>query len=389
MKKNKLISLITNLIKKTIGSKRHFLHEPKFSNKEILYTSRTIRENFVSSAGKYVNEFENKIKNFTKAKYAIAVASGTQALFISLKTCGVQKNDEVLVPALTFVATANVVCYLHAKPHFIDSNISDFGVDCKKLDKYLSKICFIKNNRCFNKITGNIIKAIIPVHVFGHPCRIDEVIKLSKKFKLQVIEDATEALGSFYKKKHLGTYGKTGCLSFNGNKIITTGAGGMVLTNDKYLAYKIKHLTTTAKLKDEWEYVHDEIGYNFRMPNLNAALGLAQLEKIKEFVKAKRKLYRKYFNSFKNLKNVHLFEEPKYAVSNYWLQTLILDKKSARLKNKILKDLHANSIYCRPAWKLLVFLKPYKQYQKMDLSGSIEIYKRAVNIPSSQSLILK
>ena len=382
-------SFVVNLIRKVTGKGSHQLHEPLFFGKEKNYLKNTINQNSVSSTGKYVNLFEKRIKDYTKAKFAIAVVNGTQAIYISLKACGVKRNEEVLVPALTFVGTVNAISYLGAKPHFVDSKINNFGINCLKLKKYLNKITKFKNSKCINKRTGRVIKAILPVHVFGHPCNIQNIIKIAKEFNLSVIEDAAEALGSFYKKKHLGTFGDVGCISFNGNKIITTGGGGMVITNKKKLATKIKHLSTTAKLKHKWEYIHDEIGYNFRMPNLNAALGLAQFEKIHIFLKAKRVLFKKYLNAFNNVKGISLYKEPKDARSNYWLQTLILNKNNSSLKNKILKESHKKLIFIRPAWKLISELKPYKKNQKMNLSGAREIYNKTINLPSSQSLVLK
>ena len=387
--KNISANLIVESIQKVTGKGPHQLHEPLFFGKEMSYLKNTINQNFVSSGGEYVNKFEKKIREYTKAKFAIAVVNGTQAIYISLKACGIKKNEEVLVPALTFVGTVNAVSYLGAEPHFIDSQIENFGINCLKLENYLNKITKFRGNQCINKFTGNVIKAIMPVHVFGHPCNIQDIVKIAKKFNLIVIEDAAEALGSFYKKKHLGTFGDLGCLSFNGNKIITTGGGGMVITNKKILAKRIKHLTTTAKLKHKWEYIHDEIGYNFRMPNLNAALGLAQFEKIHTFLKAKRTLFKKYYNVFNEIKGISLYKEPKNANSNYWLQTLVLNKNHSSLKNKILKESYKKLIYTRPAWKLISELKPYKKKQKMNLSGAKEIYNRIINIPSSQSLILK
>jgi len=381
--------VIVKQIQKVIGKGSHQLHEPYFSGKEIKYLNDTIKKNFVSSAGAYVNKFEKKIVKYTNTKFAVAVVNGTQAIYISLKACNVQRNEEVLVPALTFVGTVNAISYLGAKPHFVDSHIKNFGIDCLKLEKYLNKISKIKGKKCINTKTGKVIKAIIPVHIFGHACNIDEIVKIAKKFNLIVIEDAAEALGSFYKKKHLGTFGDIGCISFNGNKIITTGGGGMVITNKKHLAKKIKHLTTTAKIKHKWDYIHDEIGYNFRMPNLNAALGLAQLEKIQLFLKAKKHLFKKYFKVFNKMKGISLFKEPKKAKSNYWLQTLVLSKNNIKLRNKILKESHDKSIYVRPVWKLISDLKPYKKNQKMNLSGARDIYNRTINLPSSQSLILK
>jgi aminotransferase in exopolysaccharide biosynthesis len=382
-------NLVVESIQKVIGKGPHQLHEPLFSGKEMNYLKNTIKQNLVSSTGEYVNKFEKKIKEYTKAKFAIAVVNGTQAIYISLKACGVKKDEEVLVPALTFVGTVNAISYLGAKPHFVDSQIKNFGINCLKLENYLNKISKLRGNKCINKLTGKVIKAIIPVHVFGHPCNIQDIIKIAKKFNLVVVEDAAEALGSFYKKKHLGTFGDTGCISFNGNKIITTGGGGMIVTNKKILAKKIKHLTTTAKLKHKWEYIHDEIGYNFRMPNLNAALGLAQIEKIHTFLKAKRILFKRYLRVFNKIKGISLYKEPKNANSNYWLQTLILNGNNVNLKNKILKESHKKLIYARPVWRLISELKPYKKKQKMNLSGAKEIYNKIINLPSSQSLVLK
>ena len=382
-------NLVVESIQKVIGKGPHQLHEPLFFGKEMNYLKNTIKQNLVSSTGEYVNKFEKKIKEYTKAKFAIAVVNGTQAIYISLKACGVKKDEEVLVPALTFVGTVNAISYLGAKPHFVDSQIKNFGINCLKLENYLNKISKLRGNKCINKLTGKVIKAIIPVHVFGHPCDIQNIIKIAKKFNLIVVEDAAEALGSFYKKKHLGTFGDTGCISFNGNKIITTGGGGMVVTNKKILAKKIKHLTTTAKIKHKWEYIHDEIGYNFRMPNLNAALGLAQLEKIHIFLKAKRTLFKKYFNVFNKMKGISLYKESNNANSNYWLQTLILHKNNVNLKDKILKESHKKLIYALPVWRLISELEPYKKNQKMNLSGAKEIYNKIINLPSSQSLVLK
>ena len=387
--KNNLDNLIVKSIQKVIGDGPHQLHEPLFFGKEMQYLKNTINQNFVSTAGMYVNKFVNKIRGYTKAKFAIAVVNGTQAIYISLVATGVKKKEEVLVPALTFAGTVNAISYLGAEPHFVDSQIENFGINCSKLENYLNKIVKFKGNKSINRLTGRTIKAIIPVHVFGHPCNIQDIVRIAKKFNLIVVEDAAEALGSFFKKKHLGTFGDVGCLSFNGNKIITTGGGGMIITNRKRLAKKIKHLTTTAKIKHKWEYIHDEIGYNFRMPNLNAALGLAQIEKIHIFLKAKRTLFKKYFGVFKKIKGVSLYKEPKNANSNYWLQTLILNNNNVYLKNKILKKSHEKLIYTRPVWRLISDLKPYRKKQKMNLSGSKEIYKKIINLPSSQSLVLK
>ena len=383
------ITLIIRSIENLLGKGPHSLHEPSMGKKEIQYVSDTIKKNFVSTKGIYVQKFEKKIKNYTKAKYAISTINGTKAIFIALKALGVKQNEEVLVPALTFVGTVNAISYLGAEPHFVDSNIKDFGIDCNKLENYLKKIVIFKKNKSINKKTGKIIRAIIPVHVFGHPCDIENIIKLAKKFRLKVVEDAAECLGSFYKNKHLGTFGDAGCLSFNGNKIITTGGGGAVLSKNKKLNDKIKHLISTAKIDHEWEYIHDDIGYNLRLPSLNAALGLAQISKINNFLSLKRKLFFKYNRILNKIEGIKLFKENKYSKSNYWLQTLILDNKNIPSKNKLIKASHNKDFYMRPAWKLISDLSPYKKKQRMNLEGAREIYKRAINLPSSQSLISK
>ena len=384
--KNFSVKLISKLITNVIGKGPHHLHEPKLGKKEIQLVCKSIKSNFVSTKGKFVNIFENKLKKFTKAKYVLSTINCTNAIYLSLKVLGVKRNDEVLVPALTFIGTVNPISYLGAEPHFIDSNISNFGIDCDKLETYLKSKVKIINNRCINQDTGRIIKALIAVHVFGHACDIEKIIKLAKKYKLEVVEDAAEGLGSFFKKKHLGTFGKIGCLSFNGNKIITTGGGGAILTNEKKIFMKLKHLSTTAKLDHRWEFNHDDVGYNLRLPNINAALGCAQLERIKKLIKLKRNLFLRYNQKFKNIKGIKIFKDNKFEKSNYWLQTLILDKKLKRYKLNILKENYKKKIFLRPAWKLISQSKPYIKKQKMNLSGSTEIYERILNLPSSSFL---
>jgi len=377
---------ICKAIRKVVGKGIQKTHEPVVFGNEKKYLISTIKQNFFSAGGNFVIKFEDKIKKITKAKYAIAVVNCTEAIHITLKACGIKRGDEILVPSLTFVGTVNPISYLGATPHFIESSLDNFGIDCEKLEKYLFKIAVKKNNKLINKITKKIIKAIIPVHVFGHPCKIDHLKKIAKKYNLIIIEDAAAAMGSFYKNKHLGTFGIAGCISFNGNKIATAGGGGVVITNNKTLAKKIHHLTTTSKKKHKWEYIHDEIGYNHRMSNLNAALGLAQLENLNKFLKFKRKLYSKYHQVFKSFKKGRIFKEPKNSKSNYWLQTLILDKKYSHLRNKILKETNKNYIFTRPAWKLISESIPYKKNQKMPLPVAKEIYNRVINLPSSEKI---
>ena len=380
-------NLVVRSIQKVIGKGPHQLHQPLFLGKEASYLKNTIDQNFVSTAGEYVNKFEKKIKEYTKAKFAVAVVNGTQAIYISLKACGVKKNEEVLVPALTFVGTVNAVKYCDAIPHFVDIDENTLGINVEKLEKYLNKIAKVKNNICINKFTGRKIKAVIPVHVFGHFMKINELKKLARKFKLRVIEDAAEAVGSYLKRKHAGTFGDIGILSFNGNKTITCGSGGAILTNSKKIEKKARHLISTAKIGHPFNYIHDEIGYNYRMPNLNAALGYSQILKIKKILKNKRKLfsfYKKIFN--KNL-FFKLLNEPKESKSNFWLQTIILKKKYSNFNQKIIKDLIKEKIHVRPGWKLMTDLNYLKKSPKMDISIAKKICSRIINIPSSSFLI--
>jgi len=307
-------------------------------------------------------------------------------LHISLILAGVKKDSEVLVPGLTFVATANAVSYAGAIPHFVDSEEETFGICPLELDSYLSDTCDIQNNGCLNKITGRQITAIIPVHIFGHPCKIEEILEVAKKYKIEVVEDAAESLGSFYKSKHTGTFGKLGTISFNGNKIITTGGGGMIITDDKQLAHQAKHLTTTAKVPHKWEYVHDQVGYNYRMANLNAAFGCAQLKQLPKFLQSKRDLHKRYCEKLSGLDGIRLLEEPCECSSNYWLQTIVLDDPDVELRNMILAGLNDAGLMSRPAWKGLHKLEHFKECPKMDMLVVNSLEKKIINIPSSSFL---
>ena len=307
-------------------------------------------------------------------------------MHISLILAGVKKDSEVLVPGLTFVATANAVSYAGAIPHFVDSEEETFGICPLELDSYLSDTCDIQNNGCLNKITGRQITAIIPVHIFGHPCKIEEILEVAKKYKIEVVEDAAESLGSFYKSKHTGTFGKLGTISFNGNKIITTGGGGMIITDDKQLAHQAKHLTTTAKVPHKWEYVHDQVGYNYRMANLNAAFGCAQLKQLPKFLQSKRDLYKRYCEKLSGLDGIRLLEEPCECSSNYWLQTIVLDDPDVELRNMILAGLNDAGLMSRPAWKGLHKLEHFKECPKMDMLVVNSLEKKIINIPSSSFL---
>ncbi len=386
---NYIAKTVFEKIKKVTKIKKLFLHEPTLSRLELKAVNDCIKTGVVSSSGKQVELFEKKLSKFTKSKYAIAIINGTSALHISLLLCGVKEKDEVLVPSLTFVATANAIRYCNAIPHFIDSREYDLGVDAEKLFKYLKKNTIKKNGKCFNKKTNRFITAIIPVYVFGHPYDIPGIKKIARHFNLKIIEDATEALGTKFKGKHAGTFGDLGVLSFNGNKIITTGGGGAILTNNKRFAEKAKHLSSTAKLKtkNHWDYVHDDIGYNYKLPSLNAALGLAQMKKLNKLIFKKRKLFKKYQKEFEKDLNFKIMKEPSNSKSNYWLQTLFLKKPDKNLLNKILKFNNDKRYRIRPVWKLLNTLKPYKSFPKMDLSCSKKISYKTINLPSSSFLI--
>ena len=380
-----MYSLIINIIKKILGGGRHFLHEPYFCGNEWKYVKKTLDDNYVSSIGSFVDKFEDQIKKFTKSKYAISVVNGTEALHLGLVACGVKKNDEVFVPTITFAGTANAITYSGAVPHFVDSELETLGIDPIKLEKYLKEISIKKGKFYFNKKTNRRISAIIPVHVFGNICQIDEILKIAKKYNLIVIEDAAEALGSFFHNKHAGTFGMVGCFSFNGNKILTTGGGGAIITNNKLLAKKIKHLSTTAKINDPWEYIHDAIGYNFRMPNLNAALGCAQLENLNKFLQAKRKLFNIYEKEFKLVEDIRIIKEKKFSKSNYWLNTIFIKNLSIKKRNQILKFAHKNNFFLRPVWRPLHTLKHFKKMPKMHIDVATKIYKSCINLPSSAS----
>ena len=317
---------ITIAIQNAIGKQSAVLHEPCFSGNESKYVQQCIDSNFVSSVGEFVDRFEKELAEYTGAKYAVAVVNGTAALHISLLISGVKPGDEVLVPALSFVATANAVRYCGAKPHFVDSEEHSFGIDPEALRNYLQYNTKQRSGMCVNNNTGSQVRAMIPVHIFGHPCVIEGLLSVANEYNITLIEDASESIGSTFHGKHTGTFGKMGILSFNGNKIITTGGGGAILTDDQDLAKLAKHLTTTAKLSHRWEYIHDEIGYNYRMPNLNAALGCAQLKQLPDFLASKRQLYDRYREAFQGISQVHIIAEPKGSQSNYWIQTILLDE---------------------------------------------------------------
>ena len=376
---------IINAIRCTIGFGEKNLHEPTFCGNEWTYVKDCIDSSFVA-LGKYTGEFERKVSSFTKSKHAIAVVNGTSALHLSLVLAGVRAGDEVIMPTLTFVSTANAISYIGAKPHFVDSEICSLGIDADKLRSYLKKISVIQNGNCINKITGNKIKAIVPMHVFGHPSNLTELLNISEMFNLVMVEDSAEALGSFFDERHVGTFGKLGVLSFNGNKTITTGGGGIILTDDDNLAEAAFHLSKTAKIKHDYEFIHDQIGFNYRMPNLNAALGCAQMEQLPTILHAKRLLYKKYQKEFNKIENVALLKEPLGCKSNYWLQTIVLDEVYSKYRDQIIKNLHHAGVMVSPIWTPINLLAPYKKCPASDLSVSENIFPRIINVPSNAIL---
>ena len=374
-------------LRAALGEGTHALHEPHFKGNEQRYVQDCIGSTLVSSVGQYVDRFERELAAYTGAGRAVAVVNGTAALQVALQLAGVKAGDEVLVPALTFVATANAVRYLGAIPHFIDSSPETLGMDPIALKDWLKHIGELTLEGTRNRETGRRICAMVPMHTFGHPCDIDGLLGLAQDYHLQLVEDSAESLGSFYHGRHTGTFGLFGTLSFNGNKTITTGGGGAILTNDERLADHAKHLTTTAKKPHRWEYVHDEVGYNFRMPNLNAALGCAQLEQLTAFLASKRRLTEKYSQAFSDMPQMELMTEPAGCQSNYWLQTLILDEAIAEQRDAILEATNDAGLITRPAWNLMHHLPVYQQCPRASLQVAESLARRIINIPSSAGLV--
>ena len=357
------------------------LHNPVFRGNEKKYLNECIDTTFVSSVGKFVNLFEKKIAEYTGSKYAVAAVNGTAALHIALILSDVREQDEVITQPLTFIATVNAIRYVRAYPVFIDVDRTTLGLSPEKLEDFLHHNTFRGDDGfCYNKKTKNRIKACVPMHTFGHPVKIDDIKTICDKYRIHLIEDAAESLGSFYKNKHTGTFGQFGILSFNGNKIITTGGGGMILTENKKMAQLAKHLTTQAKVSHPWEYIHDHVGFNYRLTNLAAALGVAQLEQVEDFVQSKRNLAKKYLNFFHG-SEIAFFHEPPDARSNYWLNTIILNNKKER--DQFLKVTNNSGVMTRPVWRLMNKLKMFRDFQAANVDNAIWLNNRIVNIPSS------
>lgn len=372
---------IVDFIKQTFNTNEFIpLHEPRFIGNEKKYLNDCIDSTFVSSVGKYVDIFEKEFAKTVGSKFAVATVNGTAALHISLLLADVKKDDEVITQPLTFIATCNAISYIGAKPIFIDVDLDTMGLSPKSLKNFLETNCEVKDNICINKTTGKTIKACVPMHTFGHSCKIDEIKEICDSWNITLVEDAAESLGSYYKNKHTGTFGKIGAFSFNGNKIITSGGGGVIVTDDEGLAKRAKHITTTAKIPHPYEYVHNEIGYNYRLPNINAALLVAQLEQLEKFLVSKRelaKIYEEFFSS----NSIKFIKESENSKSNYWLQAVLLDDLKQR--DEFLEFTNKNGVMTRPIWKLMNELEMFKDCQNDDLKNAKYLEERVVNIPSS------
>ncbi len=373
---------IADFIHKLYNTKTSIsLHEPRFLGNEKRYLNECIDSTFVSSVGKFVTRFEEELADYVGSKYAIACVNGTSALHAALKVAGVVQGDEVLTQALSFIATSNAISYCGAEPLFLDVDKTTLGLSVKALQAFLEEYCVVQNGQCKNKKSGKIIKACVPMHTFGHPCEIDTIASLCKAWHITLIEDSAESLGSFYKKRHTGTFGKMGVFSFNGNKIITSGGGGAIVTDDETLAKHLKHITTTAKVAHSWEYIHDEIGFNYRMPNINAALLVAQMEQLERILADKRALAQEYKKFFENFDDITFIQEPQEAQSNYWLNAISFENQKQR--DAFLKFSNKNGVMSRPVWKILSELTMFCGCYNDGLKNSKELQEKIVNIPSS------
>ena len=382
--KNNLLHNLSKIILLSIGKKRldYQVHEPIISKSAETHMLRCIKSNHVSSSGEYLNKFEDKLKDITGSKYIVLTNSGTAALFISLKQLEVEKC-EVLTPSMTFAATSNAIVYNDAIPHYIDSMKSNPCIDVDKLALYLSETCIIKKNFCYNKVSKRKIKALVVVHAFGYTAEMSKLIKLCNKYNIKILEDAAGALGSYYKNKHVGTFSDFGILSFNGNKIVTTGMGGAILMK-KHKDYKmVKHLISTARLKHPYEIEHDKVGYNLRMSNINAALGYSQLLSLKTTLKKKKILCEKYISNISKAELCNFIIENNSSKQNNWVNNLIIKDKYINMRSDIFNYLHSKGIKCRAAWKPQHLLKMNLNYPKMKTDNCVKLWKSIISLPSS------
>ena len=381
--KFKNLKNLISLTKKAYFNKKQGLHDPLFSEKEKKFLSDCINSGYVSSVGKYVKLFEKKISDYTGSNYSIATNSGTSALHLSLVSLGVNSNHEILLPSLTYIATANAVKYCGATPNFLDIEEENYGVCPKKLKKYLTKTTFKKKGKIYNKLSKKQIKALIIVHLYGISSKILELRDFCKKNKIFLIEDAAEAVGTFFQGKHLGTFGDLGILSFNGNKTITTGSGGMVITNNRKLARKIYHLSTQAKKNSKQEHYHDEVGFNYRMSNISAAIGCAQIDNIKQILRKKRRMHSRFTRFFNN-KVIEVIKEPQNCKSNYWLIIGLL--KNFKQKNNLIKKLRDKGIVARSVWRPIHKLPIFQKCPKDNLNNSNKFFKKAISFPNGPKI---
>lgn len=361
------------------------LHEPLFMGNENAYVKSCIDTGWVSSVGEFVNRFERELATFCGAAHAVVMVNGTCALHAALLCVGVQPGDEVLIPSLTFVATANAVMHAGAVPHFVEVENLSLGVDPVLLDAYLKRIARMEGGLAVNRLTGRVMRALMPVHIFGHPCQLEALADIARAWNLQLLEDATEALGSTQDGRQVGSR-HTAVLSFNGNKIVTTGGGGAVVTQDEALHRRLKHLTTTAKQSHAWAFLHDEVAYNYRMPNLNAAMGCAQLEQAPLYLRAKRALAAAYMRAFDGMKGARILPSPAGTESNFWLVTLLLNQSSEAGLNTTLQALHEAGLMCRPVWQPLHLLPMYRNQPRSDLMLTESLARRIISLPSSVRL---
>jgi len=380
--KQELLAVLNSVLGKPAGSPIA-LHEPNIGDHENELVAKCLSSGWVSSVGQYITDFETGLAKYTKAEHVIAIVNGTAALHLALHAVGVKPGDEVIVPTLSFVATANSVSHCGAIPHFVDSDGDALGLDPIALRAHLSATASIKGNQLFNTKTGRRISALVPMHTFGHPMQIAKLVEVASEFKLTIVEDAAESLGSFVGNTHTGTFGKCGVISFNGNKTITTGGGGAILTNDSGLAQRIRHLATTAKMPHDYEYIHDAVAFNYRMPNINAALGCAQLGRLDDFLSAKRVLAKKYAEGFSSARSMQFVAEPHGTTSNYWLNTIRLSKPDLSLRDELLVAARASGYMCRPAWNLLHTLPMYESSPRAKLPVAQNLWQSLINIPSS------
>lgn len=379
---------IVDAVRRAVGTPNGILglHEPVFAGNEIAYLEECIKSTFVSSVGPFVDRFERMLEEVTGAKRAVAVVNGTAALHACFRLAGVEPGDEVISPALTFIATTNAIAYCGATPHFVDSSLETLGMDVRALAVRLDAIAQKTATGTINRETGRRIGAIAPMHTFGHPVDLDAIAALASDWNIALVEDAAESLGSTYKGRAVGSQARLAALSFNGNKIVTTGGGGAILTNDEELGRRAKHVTTTAKLPHKWAFIHDEVGFNYRLPNLNAALGCAQLEQLDGFLASKRKLATAYQRAFADVPGVHFSREPKDTTSNYWLNAILLDEANAGRRDDVLAALNDAGFGARPAWTLMHKLPMFAQSPHGDLSTAESIERRLINLPSSASI---